>query len=509
MPVPDDQSAPAAFGMAGMLYQTWPQPDGTVRVEYLSAEADQLLEMTADDLSARLSAQTLPLTGVDADTFFASVRDSIARHEPWTAEFGYVGPRTGRVRWLRAHDFPCVSPSGERYFAGVLLDITALRAAQATAERAIAERAEAERQLAEARHFESLGVLLGSIAHDFNNLLTVILGNASVVRSGTTDPNLALQMSGIETAAIRAAGLCNQLTTYAGGGRRAVEPVDLAALLADNAVAFAATAGPAALRIDAPPDLPAVAGDPRLLRQMLHHLISNGAEAVNGGGGCIDVLVEPAAADRVRIRVTDNGHGMDADTRARVFEPFFTTKAASPGLGLTAVKGIVRAHKGTIRVDSEPGRGTGVEIEFPAAPVLSPARAAPAADDEAWAGRGALVVDDELNVRELIASVLEDDGYRVTVGANGTDAVALFAADPRAFAVAVVDLMMPGLTGDEVIRRLRRLRPGLPVIIVSGYTDRVLEDDVLTSGPTAVLGKPFRLEALTAAVRRATAPAGE
>jgi signal transduction histidine kinase/CheY-like chemotaxis protein len=503
-----DHPAPPMTGLSGVLYHSWPRPDGSLHLEFLSAGAEEMLEATAAEVSAWLTAGTMPLVGVDAAAFYATVGDSVRRHEPWAAEFGYVGPRSGRVRWLRAQDFPCESPTGVPYFTGVLLDITAWKDAEARAARECATRAELDRQLAEARQYEALGVLAGGIAHDFNNLLTVILGNASIAREEVTDPAVAAQMADIESAAVRAADLCGQLTAYAGVGRMAVGPVDLAGLLAENGTAFRAAAGRAALTVHAADGLPTVTGDPRQLRQLIQNLIANGAEAMDGAG-TVAVRVEPADDDRVRIRVTDSGRGMDAATQARMFDPFFTTKFTGRGLGLAAVKGVVRGHKGAIRVASEPGRGTTVEIDLPAAGVERPNPLFDPAPATARPALAALVVDDEMNVRELIASALEDNGYRVTMAANGLSAVALVEADPMAFAVAVVDLMMPDLTGDEVIRRLRRLRPGLPVVIASGYSDRPLPDDVLTSGPTAVLPKPFRLDALTSVVRRTAEAAGK
>jgi len=215
---------------------------------------------------------------------------------------------------------------------------------------------------------------------------------------------------------------------------------------------------------------------------------------------------------------------MTGEVKGKAFDPFFSTRFAGRGLGLAAVLGILKGHRGGVRLASAVGRGTVVELYFPlsntpaersilpppSGAFPSPTRPAPPKPGDhrapdspppsATARGTVLVCDDELNIRELIATVLEGDGFRVVRARDGTEGVAAFAREPGGFVLAVVDLLMPGLGGHEVVRRVRQLRPGLPAVLVSGFADRELPADVRASGPTTLLPKPFRLEQLSAVV---------
>ncbi|MEO2088074.1 MAG: PAS domain S-box protein, partial [Gemmataceae bacterium] len=742
---PDPLADPPPPGrrLDGLLYQSFPGPDGTLRIEYLSARAEDVLELTEAELADRLTTRTLSVFGVDEAAFYAEIERSAVNHLPWRVEFGYTGPRTGRRRWLQAADFPRHAPDGTPYFSGVVIDITALKVAEEQSRRAyrtlaahlhntplavvewdagrrfvrwsgqaeklfgwtalevvgrqfdkfefvhpddrervwevvarlldgrdernvtanrnlhkdgrvlacewhnsvvrdgggrvvsvlslvldqterqrfevelalseerlktalefskllvwdfdavgggtyysqhfgeyfgvpelgpnpgtdwnlacthpddrervraaaaaamagdgpirfefrgaadtpdgqprwfdvygqavrdadgrlvravgvtaeVTERKQAERlrealdrEANEARRYESLGVLAGGIAHDFNNLLTVILGNAGVGRLGC-EPGSDVDrcLTDIEAACQRAAHLCSQMTAYAGVGRLAAGPVDLAAVLRAAEPVLRTDAGRVPLEWQVQTDLPPVIGESFQLRQAVRNLIVNAAEAVGHSGGAVRLelgaahidptdgdyqLPPPAAGRYVRVRVADTGPGMTADVAARAFDPFFSTKFAGRGLGLAAVRGIVKSHRGAVRLTTAPGGGTAVDLFLPAAEPAgetpaglvalstgSVAVSAPAERSGAPALGDVLVADDEPNIRELIASYLADDGWRVTTAGDGAEAVGEFEADPQRFALAVVDLTMPRMGGHDVVRRLRAVRPGLP-----------------------------------------------
>jgi signal transduction histidine kinase/CheY-like chemotaxis protein len=626
-----------------VLYHSWPRADGSVRLEYLSDGAEELLEASADEVAALFTAGRLPLDGVDAAEFYRAAGESLANHAAWRAEFGWVGPKTGRRRWLRACDFPRRTPDGVPYFVGVVTDQTeqaaveleltlseerlrtALRAAnllvwdvdrrtgrvsysdpmgefygvpevgpdptpdeaalvlhpdareQARAEmraalgrdepytvefrgaadapdggprwfavsgrsvfgpdgqwarhigvaadvtarrRVEADRQALDRQLAEARRYDSLGVMAGGLAHDFNNLLTVILGNAEVAKAAAAPGSMAAGcLEEIEAAGRRAAHLCAQMTAYAGVGRMQVGAVDAAALFRQMESALRTDAAPANFALTVAPDLPPLAAEPFQVRQAVRNVVTNAGEATASDGWVrVDVTagtVAPADSgtfvlpappgEYVVVRVADTGAGMTAEVKAKAFDPFFSTRFAGRGLGLAAVLGIVRGHRGGVRLSSAPGRGTVVELFYPVAAAVPrrpdlPGELLPSRPTSAAAGGTVLVCDDEVNVRELIASLLEDDGFRVCRAKDVADGVAAFAREPERFALAVVDLVMPGGSGYDVVRRLRQLRPGLPAVIVSGFADREMPPDLPAGGPTVVLPKPFRLEQLTATV---------
>lgn len=786
---------PSPASPDAVLYQSWPLPEGGVRLEYLSDGAEQLLELTADELARRISTSSLPLFGVNETDFYEVAAESLTHHNPWRAEFGYIGPRTGRRRWLRGADFPHRTPDGVPYFVGIITDLTAAKQAeeetgrayrqlashldnvplavvewdedfrvkrwspqaealfgwaademigrhpdevrwvhpadQGRVERVIssmlsgverkthsinrnltkagrelvmewhtstlldpggrvvsfvsfardltsqfateleltlseerlrtalrasrllawdldrqtgqtyysdhcgefhgvegvgaspsqedaprvihpddlervqreiaasvssdatysieyrgaapgedglprwfvstgrpvldpngqwvrrlgvvaevtarkreeAEREELDRQLNEARRYESLGVLAGGIAHDFNNLLTVILGNAAVVRSGVGNSStLDAHLGEIETACKRAAHLCSQMTAYAGVGRMAVGSVDAATLLRQLEPTLRADAGAARLTLSVAPDLPPLHGEPFQVRQAVRNVVTNAGEATPPGGW-VKVEVErravregesgayvlpPPPGEYLVVRVSDSGSGMSADVKAKAFDPFFSTKFAGRGLGLAAVLGIVRGHRGGVRLATALNRGTLIELFFPltaapadqrmipplsgaftsptrprtpTVPPVRPAPAPPPVPTTLPADRGTvLVCDDELNIRELIASVMEADGFKVVRARDGSAGVTAFQSEPGAFVLAVVDLLMPGLGGHDVIRQLRKTRPGLPAVVVTGFADREVPADVRTTGPTTLLPKPFRLEQLSAVV---------
>ena len=379
------------------------------------------------------------------------------------------------------------------------------------------QRAALDHELHEGRHFESLGLLAGGIAHDFNNLLTIILGNAGVVKMlAGADNSFEKNLYDIDAACLRAADLCNQITAYAGVGRLQAAELDINDLLRESEDTFRALIGPrAALRLTHAPEPCRVIGEARQLKQAIGNIVLNAAEAMGDAPGTIEIRTESvqhrsipagfaqpiAPGDYVAIRIADSGPGMPEAIRAKAFDAFFSSKFTGRGLGLAAVSGIVRSHRGGARIESRPGAGTTVELLLPANHSDVSESTAPIVPRRIGA---VLVVDDDANIRELICSVLEDEGYTVVAAANGRDAEDLFDANPAGFRLAVVDLMMPGISGHELIRRLRAKVEAFPALVVSGYAEREMSQELMDSGPTLVLPKPFRLEQLAAAVKRIT-----
>ncbi|MBK8724661.1 MAG: hypothetical protein IPL96_01080 [Holophagaceae bacterium] len=262
------------------------------------------------------------------------------------------------------------------------------------ARQASQEKAVLERQLFEAQKMESLGVMASGIAHDFNNLLMGILGNAGVVLDELgPDHPLALHVQAVQKGAHRASDLTRQLMAYTGRGQFHQDPLDLSMEVRETLQLLEATLPRnVALELDLVPELPAVDGDHVQIQQVLANLLINAAEAIADRPGWVRITTTPlhlAAEDLasllpgqslapgvfVRLEVRDNGPGMDKATLARVFEPFFSTKFQGRGLGLSAILGIVKGHRGGVRAESEPGRGSCFSVYFPAA-----AAAAPGAD---------------------------------------------------------------------------------------------------------------------------------
>ena len=354
----------------------------------------------------------------------------------------------------------------------------------------ITERKKIEAQLREAQKLESLGVLAGGVAHDFNNLLVGILGNASLALDNTpsSNPNRTL-LQDIVNAGQRAADLTRQLLAYAGKGRFVVEPLDVSALIKDIA-ALIQTSIPRNVQVhlDVPAGLPNVEADVSQLQQLVMNLIINGGEAIGDQNGMVLVTTGVQQVDEpylktlqsgdeltpgtyVFIEVEDSGCGMDSETVARIFDPFFTTKFMGRGLGLAAALGIVRGHRGTIKVDSQPGKGSTFKIFFPARPQASVIRPASLPYRDITGDGLVLVVDDEETVRRAVKSALQRYGYSVLVAGNGGEGVNLFREIHSELVAVVLDMTMPVMSGEEALRHMRELNPQVPVILSSGFNE--------------------------------------
>ncbi len=388
-------------------------------------------------------------------------------------------------------------------------------------------RAEKERRLLEAKmqqaqKLESLGVLAGGIAHDFNNLLTTILGNSRVVLAEleTASPQRK-RIGRIFSAATYAAELVDQILTYSGKPSANLEPLDLSRLIADmGALLQASVTGRCELRLECADELPAVEADATQIRQVILNLVTNASEAAADGGAIVTLrtgVTHRSAADLrdslgteatpgqyVYLEVSDRGKGMDAATQARIFEPFFTKKSFGRGLGLAAVLGIVRAHRGALEVESHPGEGARIRALFPQAnrPALEPS--APSEPTPALRGSGRiLVVDDEEWVLEIAKVFLERAGFEVCTALGGRRGIELFKAESGQFDAVVLDLAMPEVAGDEVFTELKKLRASIPVIAVSGYSEEVAAERFGNRDFAAFVRKPYEPEHLVETVRSA------
>ncbi len=401
-------------------------------------------------------------------------------------------------------------------------DITEIKRAE-TAQR------ELGRRLQEAQKLESLGLLAGGIAHDFNNLLTSVLGNVGLARMELPpDSPLLSYLEQIEQTAVRAADLCRQMLAYSGRGRFVLKRLDLSALVQETTELLRLTTSKkAVLRLDLAPGLPAVSGDPTQLRQIVMNLVINASDAIGDRNGAIRIatglkrvdsveLGETGFAadllpgDYVSLEVTDTGCGMSPETRTRIFDPFFTTKFAGRGLGLAAVLGIVRAHKGAIQVQSEPGKGSTFVLLLP--PVQGPVEGAsgllPASG--AWRSQGKiLVVDDEDGVRRVVARAFEKVGFQVDLARDGREGLQKYAGAPGDYRAVVMDLTMPEMDGEEAFRAMTRIRPDVRVLLMSGFSPQEAVNRFAGKGLGGFIQKPFTPRELQDALRRLLESPGE
>ena len=377
-----------------------------------------------------------------------------------------------------------------------------------------------EENMQRTQKLESLGVLAGGIAHDFNNLLTPIMGAAGLgLMELPNDSPVRTRMQTIHRAAKRAAALTNQMLAYAGQKPLRVERIDLSAIVEDmRDLATSSVAGKTVIDLKLARNLPRVEGEAAQLSQVIMNLISNAAEALPEGKGQLTIrtgtlsLAEPATdilfaesmplGDHVYFEVSDSGCGMDKETVDRIFDPFFTTKFTGRGLGLAAVAGIVRGHRGGIQVKSTPGQGTSFRVIFPALTAQSTQASVERATTRAFQPHGtALVIDDDDGVRELASEVLHRAGMKILTAADGHEGVKLFERHADEISVVLLDRTMPSLSGADTFKAIHKIRADAKIVLVSGYSEERVTAELGGHALAGFLKKPFEPEALLARVQ--------
>ncbi|MEO0424898.1 MAG: response regulator [Pseudomonadota bacterium] len=376
-----------------------------------------------------------------------------------------------------------------------------------------------QRMLA-AQKLESLGVLAGGIAHDFNNLLSSVLGYAALALEQIPEHTpYRRDIEQIQRASQRAAELTRQLLAYSGKGRFVVEAINLSTLVSEMTdLVSLSTQRQVSIRYELAPSLPTVRADATQLRQVVLNLISNAAEASpkNGvvtiftGSMTIDdayqrelQLAESVAnGEYVFLEISDAGGGMNESTRSRMFDPFYSTKRSGRGLGLAAVLGIVQGHRGAIKVYSQEGKGTTIKVLLPAVDETAANPVSMPGSFE-WEGSGTvLVVDDEPDVREVSRAILERFGLTVMVASGGVAGVEMFREHHPEIDAVLLDMTMPDMDGASVFQEIRRIDPGVRVVLTSGYNEQDAVSRFAGKGLAGFLAKPIQLRELGSAFRK-------
>ncbi len=382
--------------------------------------------------------------------------------------------------------------------------------------RAEQERRRLDERLQRTQKLESLGVLAGGVAHDFNNLLTGVLGNASLALAELSPFSPARErIEAVAAAAKRAAELCDHMLAYSGKGTFVIEPVSLNEVVEETTQLLKTTISrKAVVERDLDENLPRIPGDITQLRQVIINLITNASEAIGDEDGVIRITTslrrcdrryldsisiheELAEGDYACIEVSDTGCGIDQATQERLFEPFFTTKFAGRGLGLASVLGILRAHRGAVALQSEPGQGTRFRVLLPAMTDLAMAPTKEITASVASAGSKVLLVDDEEAVRKVAKCMLEAGGYSVLTASNGRDAIETFRRAAEDIVCIILDVTMPGMDGMETLEQLRRIRRDVRVILSSGFTEEEITPRFAGEGAAGFLKKPYDLVQLS------------
>ena len=380
------------------------------------------------------------------------------------------------------------------------------------------EHKELENQIIHAQKMESLGVLAGGIAHDFNNILAIIMGNCSLAKMDAE--NAGNYIPEIEKASDRAAALCRQMLAYAGKATLTQTQVNMWLLIDEMINMLKATIPQnTVIKPNLSPDTAFITGDASQIKQIAMNLIINASEAIGEAQGEIQVSLSKALITKnqpvkdhqgkdippgeyVCLEVTDNGCGMDEETKWRIFEPFYTTKFTGRGLGMSAVLGIISAHNGALQLYSQPGLGTTFRVYLPSesAAVELSVEIAPSLP---WQGSGTiLLVEDEESIRTVVQCMLEMLGFTVIEACDGKEALALYQQNTTNITLVVTDMGLPIMDGYTLFKELKKLTPKLPIIISSGFGDSVVTSRIAPVDIAGLVSKPYNFNQLRDVLRK-------
>ncbi len=456
--------------------------DTSGRVTYINRAITGVLGYAPSELLGRPAVE---FVAADRATGVPSLQEAFAGGRPLELQAGAVH-RDGRIVHVSVQAFARRGADGQ--VAGLVSIV-----------RDITEQMRLEEQMRSAQRLEAIGRLAGGIAHDFNNLLTGILGSAQILRDQVSaDHAFSEDLDLIAAGSQKAAGLTRQLLAFSRRQTMELAPVSLNDVVREVVRLVERIIGTdIAVSLHLDPGVPPCQADFGQLEQVLLNLCVNARDAMPDGGrlriGTRVAELSPEMLEAapwvrpgryVQLSVADTGTGMDRATVARIFEPYFSTKSASgqgTGLGLATVHGIVTQHSGLVHVYSEPGFGSEFKVYLPVSEALSPA--VPAAPSPAPAtlqgdGRLVLVAEDEAPIRRLVERVLRGAGFQVVLSGNGEEAIEQFNRQPGAFALAVLDAVMPVANGRQAAAVIRTLRPEVPILFMSGFAEEVLSDVV-------------------------------
>jgi PAS domain S-box-containing protein len=500
-----------------MLFTQSPDPillllDGCI-VD-VNAAAPILFGLDRDDLIGRTILSLSPEQQPDGVPSLQACEARMARALEGNHErFEWTLISEGRGEVICLADLTRLEAGDRPLLHAIVRDISARK-------RAEAERAAMERQLFQAQKMESLGVLAGGIAHDFNNLLMGVLGNAGLALDQLNPGHpIRRNLESIQKAGQRAADLTRQMLAYSGRGQFMVQSLDLSDQV-EEMVHLLEVSIPKSvlLSLDLRRHLPFVSADASQVQQIIMNLVINAAEAIGETSGYINLTTgvesldaeqldamrfgrDAGAGNYVYLEVSDTGCGMAEETLDRMFEPFYTTKFTGRGLGLSALIGIVRGHKGALSVRSQLARGTSFRVYFPAE-AEERAAVAGQGDDSIKTSSGlVLVVDDDETVRAVARQALEMRGYDVLEARDGRFGVDQVKAHGSRISLVLLDMTMPHMGGPAAFREMRQLQPDLPVVLSSGYSEAEAMGRFEGQGLRGFIQKPYSPRELVARIQ--------
>jgi PAS domain S-box-containing protein len=384
----------------------------------------------------------------------------------------------------------------------------------------ISEAKRLEAQLQQAQKMEAIGTLAGGIAHDFNNILGAIIGYAELAKMRADQgSDMAINLDMVIKSGKRAADLVQQILTVSRRHKKERRPIQLKYILEEALKMLRATL-PSTIEVKEVEgnDVGVINADPAQMHQVIMNLCTNAAHAMQDDGGVLGVEIESVemgseypetghldlpSGSYLRLTVSDAGYGIPRHLVDKIFDPYFTTKdtGEGTGLGLSVVQGIVKAHEGTVAVDSEPGKGTTFHVYLP----IIQGEEKPEKESEVPLPTGSeriLFIDDEELLIELGSLVLEMLGYEVVPKQSSVEALALFRSEPDRFDLVITDMTMPKMTGDKLARELMKIRPDIPIILCTGHSKLISEKKAKEMGIRAFIGKPITKRAMAETVRK-------
>ncbi|MBW7888578.1 MAG: PAS domain S-box protein [Bacteroidetes bacterium] len=371
--------------------------------------------------------------------------------------------------------------------------------------RDITEQKRLEQKIMQAQKIDSIGNLAGGIAHDFNNILTSIMGAASIMERRITKRNKVFPFVDIiTTAATRGKSLTNQLLTFARRTQIEIRPINIHNVLEETLRIFEPSVNPQ-ITVERIFSLqPAIInGNDSQIQQALLNIFINARDAMPEGGKIIiETIVDAKIENTVTIKISDNGHGMPKSIQQQIFVPFFSTKeqGKGTGLGLSVVYGVVQSHNGTVTFSSEINKGTTFILTFPLNKTAPPNNTSGSTNLVTGGNETILVVDDEYHVRFTAQAMLSELGYKVKVAATGAEALKILKSKTKIHLV-ILDLMMPEMSGTQVLQKIQKWKRQFKIIISSGYSTEDFETEIFTSAIDGILQKPYKLEELAHKVR--------
>lgn len=375
-----------------------------------------------------------------------------------------------------------------------------------------------ESKLQHAQKMEAIGTLAGGIAHDFNNILGSIVLNTELALDDVEKGGEAeYSLEQVLNASQRAKDLVEQILTFSRNAEVTRKPLNIKVIVKETLrMLRAMLPSTIVIRPTIADDLGTILANPTQIQQLIINLCTNAAHAMSEKGGPLEIRLENAATDisspetsdlregeYVKLTITDSGHGMTPEFKERIFDPFFTTKriGEGTGLGLSVVHGIVINHEGAILVDSQPGKGTRFNVFFPM--IKEDAPALPTFRKQVPTGdKRILFADDETALLDATQRMLERLGYRVTSVQNGGDAIKIFEGNPDDFDLVITDMTMPFMTGVELAEAILRLRPNIPIILCTGFNERITPEIAKSIGIREYMTKPYALQEMAETIQQ-------